>query len=180
MMRLTMQERKDKRELLLRKEKVTMNNQDFSENVSFLNTDPNMDINDYTKDISSKNKRGKCKSTENSSKKETNDPNTVGMIDSNEYVTNEKNRVKKRKMETSSEREEYLHSFDEIKKSKKKQRVPQKKKCNKKRIENTVVCEEIVLADNVINLPFSENSYADEITMEHSQYNNGQEIYDIT
>ena len=160
--RPTTQERKDKRELLLRKEKDTMNNQDFSENVSFLN------------------KRGKCQSTENLSKKETNDPNTVGMIDSNEYVTNQKNSVKKRKMETSSEREEDLHSIDEVKKCKKKQRVPQKKKCNKKRIENTVVFEEIVLADNVINLPFSENSYADEITMEHSQYNNGQEIYDIT
>ena len=112
--------------------------------------------------------------------KETNDPNTVGMIDSNEYVTNKKNRVKKRKLETSSEREEDLHSLDGAKKCKKKQRVPQQEKCTKKRVENTVVFEEIVLEDNVINLPFSENSNADEITMKHSQYNKGQDIYDVT
>ena len=66
--RPTAQERKDKRELLLRREEVTLNDQNLRENAS-PNRNPNIDTNDHTKDISSKNTRAMSLTTENSSTK---------------------------------------------------------------------------------------------------------------
>ena len=114
MKRPTAQERKDKRELLLRREEVTLNDQNLRENASS-NRNPNIDTNDHTKDISSKNTRAMSLTTENSSTKKTSDPNTVDMNDCHDYVTDKRNRVKKRKLEKSSEREGDLNSLDGVK-----------------------------------------------------------------
>ena len=103
------------------------------------------------------------------------------MNDCHDYVTDKRNRVKKRKLEKSSEREGDLNSLDGVNICKKKQKVPQKRKCSKKTIENQVAFEKIVFTDNVLNLPISKNSHANENTQTaHFQQDTEQEIYDLT
>ena len=137
-----------------------MKDENLRVDVLSVNKDPNMDIIEVNENISNKTNRAKkSKNPDKSAGGETKDLDTVKC---HQDGTAKNNKVKKRKIGNSSEREGDLQSLEGIKKLKK-PRLPPKKRCKKKEIENSVVLEEIVFADNVINLPYPENSNAGEI-----------------